>query len=73
MTQQLRAVAGLCETSDWFGPQHPNGSLQPSVTPVPGNPTHSLASEGTRHTHGTHIDMQAKQWHINTKNKKDEL
>jgi hypothetical protein len=41
MAQQLRTAAGLCEAPDWFGSEHPNGSLQPSVTPVPGDPTHS--------------------------------
>lgn len=55
MAQQLRAVAGLCEASDWFSSQHPDGSLQPSVTPVPGNPRHSSGFRGYQaHTQYTY-------------------
>lgn len=37
--------------------QHPNGALQPSVTPVLGNPM-SLASEGIKETHGAETNTQ---------------
>lgn len=53
MAQQLRTAAGLCEAPDWFGSEHPNGSLQPSVTPVPGDPTLSFGLY--RHAHGEQI------------------
>lgn len=39
-----------------FGSQHPHGSSQLSITPVPWDPMPS--SEGTRYTHGTQTYIQ---------------
>ena len=39
-----------------FNSQDPHGSSQPSVIPVPEDPTHSLASKGTARMWYTEID-----------------
>lgn len=37
MTWQIKELLALTEDQG-MSPQHPNGALSPSVTPVPGNP-----------------------------------
>ena len=59
--QWLRALAALPEdpgSVPWFSFQHPHGSQQPSITPDPGDLMCSvlLASVGTRHGLGAHIN-----------------
>ena len=53
MAHQLRALAALVKNMG-FCSQHLRGSLQASVTPVPGIQSPPLASLGTRHTHVAH-------------------
>ena len=57
MSQALRALTGL-PREPGFTSQHPHGSLQLSITPVPGNLM--LTSMSTRHISGTLAYMQAK-------------
>ena len=47
-----------------FSSQHAHGGSQLSLTPVPGDLTPFPVSMGTRHIHGAHIYMQAKETHL---------
>lgn len=61
MAPQFKAPVALAEDRrSGFSSQHPHCGLQPSMTPAPGGPAPCLASDDTRHAHGTHTHMQAK-------------
>jgi hypothetical protein len=51
-----------------FHSQHPDGGLQQPVTPVQEIWPTLLASEDTKHTHGTYAHMQ-ENTHIHSNNK----
>ena len=60
MAQRLRAPTALQRTR--FNPHYPCGSLYLSITPVPGNPTHSR-----------HINRQNTNAHKKLRKKKTDV
>ena len=52
MAQQLREPG--------FDSQYLQGGLQPSVSPIPGDPVPFSDLTGTRHTHGSHTYLEQK-------------
>ena len=52
-----------CSCSPELDAQHPRGSSQSPITPVPRDPMPLLASFGTRHTHGAQTCMQVSNSH----------
>lgn len=46
-----------------FSSQHTLHGLQPSVTPVPGDPMPSFCPSQIQCKHGSHVYMQVKHWH----------